>query len=79
MGRLMETLPQQWTSGLWAASWPSCSRERPSSQEMTVSLAPFGEERGAMVPSCGIGVEGGGLWPFLASLAASAPWPATLG
>ncbi|XP_073940855.1 mitogen-activated protein kinase 11 isoform X3 [Castor canadensis] len=28
----------QWTSGLWAASWLSCSRERPSSLEMTSSL-----------------------------------------
>nr|XP_045009075.1 mitogen-activated protein kinase 11 isoform X4 [Jaculus jaculus] len=32
----------RWTSGLWAASWLSCSRERPSSQEMTVSLGSIG-------------------------------------
>ena len=77
MRRLMARLLLQWTSGPWAASWLNCSRERLSSLEMTVSLVQVGEEGWASY--CRVRVEGGGLWPFLDSLASSAPHHATLG
>lgn len=54
MGRLsLLTLSQQWTSGLWAASWLSCCKERPSFLGMTVSLGSR-VKRGPLL-QCGSG------------------------
>lgn len=53
-GALMQGLLSQWTSGPWAASWLSCSRERLSSPEVTVSLVQVGEEGWAS--HCRVGV-----------------------